>query len=102
VFHPGTVETSGVGGFEPRDLPVLVRDQRSPIEGGALHRPAESSCILELIREAGCVDEQLLRHAAPDDTGAADPVFLGEHDLGAVGGRDARSLDAARAAADDE
>jgi hypothetical protein len=102
VFHAGTVEISGVGGFESCDLPLLVRDQRSPIEAGALHRPTESSSILELVREAGCVDEQLLRHAAPDDTGAADPVFLGENDLGAVGGRDARSPDAARAAADDE
>src|ERR1700746_3349184 len=28
VFHAGTVEISGVGGFKPRDLPVLVREQR--------------------------------------------------------------------------
>src|SRR5205807_40039 len=43
-----------------------------------------------------------LRHAATDHASAADPVFLGDHHLGAVARGDARGAHATRAAADDE
>ena len=50
----------------------------------------------------GAVDEQFLGHAAADHAGAADPIFLGDGDAGAVRGRDPRRAHAARAGADDE
>src|SRR5258708_32382658 len=93
---------SVVGDSSPRARPVLVRAQRTAVEAGPFHGPSVSGGIPEIVREAGCVDEQFLRHAAPDDAGAADPVLLGEHHLRAVGCRDARGPDTARATADDE
>ena len=92
----------GIGGFEPRDLAVLVGDQRRPVERRLGDRPAEAGGVLELVGEARGVDQELLRHAAADHAGAADAVFLGDHHARAVARRDARGAHAARARADDE
>ena len=65
--------------FEPRDLLVLVGDQRRPVERRLRHGPAEARGILELAGKARGVDQELLRHAAADHAGAADAIFLGDH-----------------------
>src|SRR6266568_2428545 len=111
VFQHGTAldqlnirpfERGGVSGLEPGDLAVLVGDQLCPVEGGLAHGPAIASGVLELVGEARGIDQKLLRHAASDDTGAADPVFLGNHDPRAIGSRDARGAHPARARTDHE
>src|SRR5581483_10228034 len=48
------------------------------------------------------VDEELLGHAAADDAGAAEAVFLRDRHLGAMPRGDAGGAHASRAAADDE
>ena len=64
--------------------------------------PAEAARVLEVVGEAAGIDEELLGHAAADDAGAAEPVLLGDGDLGAVARRNARRAHAARAGADHE
>ncbi len=96
------IERRDIGRLEARDLLVLVGDQRRPVEHRMMHRPAEAGRVLELMGEAGRVDQELLRHAAADHAGAADAVFLRDHDLRAMTGRDAGGAHAAGAGADDE
>ena len=88
--------------FEARDLLVLVGDQHVPVEFRPRHRPAEAAGILEILDIVAGIDEQLLGDAAADHAGAAEAVFLGDGDLGAVAGRQPAGAHAARAAADDE
>ena len=75
---------------------VEIIDSRAVIEDPHTVR------ILKFIGEAARVDHELLRHAAPDDAGAADPVLLRQHHLGARTGRDPGRAYAARPASDDE
>ena len=98
----GLLEVGAVGRLEPRDLLVLVGDERRPVEGRRRHRPAEARGIGELVGKPRGVDEELLRHAAADHAGAADPILLGDHHLGAVTRGDPGRAHAAGAGADDE
>ena len=98
----GPLQAGAVEALEPRDLGVLVGDQRRPVERALLEAPAEPCRVLELVAEAAGVDQQLLGHAAADHAGAAEAVLLGDGHLGAVAGRNARRAHPAGAAADDE
>ena len=98
----GALDEAAVDAFEPLDLPVLVGEQRRPVEAGAFAGPAVALGVLEVVAEAAGVNQQLLGYAAADRAGAAEPVFLGNRHLGAMAGRDASGAHAARAAADDE
>ncbi len=98
----GFAERRAIGRFEPRDLAILVGDQRRPVERGLRHRPAEAGGVLEFAAKARRIDQKLLRHAAADDAGAAEAIFLGDHDARAMLGGDARGAHAARSASDDE
>ena len=100
--HPRLPQRGDIGRFEACDLLVLVGDQRRPVEDGMMDGPAETRRILELLREARRVDQQLFRDAAADDAGSADAVLLGDRDLGPVAGRNAGRAHAARARPDDE
>src|SRR5262249_9067119 len=91
-----------VDALKARDLPVLVGDQRGPVEAGAVQGPAEPYRVLEVVAEAAGVDEELLRHAAADHAGAAEAVFLGNLHPGTLLARDAPRAHRGRAAADDE
>ena len=96
------LERAGVGGFQPRDLAILVGDQRRPVKVRLGNRPAVTGRILEFVGKARGIDQKLLRHAAADDAGAADAIFLGDHHARAVTRRNARGPHAARARADDK
>ena len=98
----GVSSVAFVDSLEAGDLLILVGDQRRPVEAHAGGRPAEADRILEGVGEAAGIDQQLLRHAAADDAGAADPVLLGHRHLGAMAGGNPRRPHAARAGADDE
>ena len=95
-------QVCGVGRLEPRDLAVLVGDQRFPVERGLAHRPAVAGRILELVGKARGIHQQLLRHAAADHAGAADAIFLRHHHARAMAGRDPRRAHAAGSGTDDE
>ena len=69
-------QSRAIRSLKARDLPVLVRNQRRPIEFGPLDRPAITCRILEMFRELRGVHEELLRHAAANDTGSTEPVFF--------------------------
>ncbi len=98
----GLFEIGRIDAGEARDFLFLGGDQRRPVEADGRHGPAEPGRILEFVAKAARVDVELLRHAAADHAGAADPEFLGDGDLRAVPRRDARRADAAGAGADDE
>ena len=104
-FHhlrAGFLDVGGVDALEPRDLLVLVGDQRRPVEGDFGDGPAKTRGVLDLVADMRADHEQLFRHAAADHAGAAHPVFLGDHHFGAVTGRDAGGAHAARTAPDDK
>ena len=99
---PDAFEIGAIGGRKTGDLLLLGRDEARPVEGRLADAPAEPGGVGELVGEAAGVDVKLLRHAAADDAGAADPALLGDDRLRAMPGGDARRPHAARACADDE
>ena len=99
---PGIVEALAVETLEARDLAILVGDELRPVERGIVHSPAISGRILKMLGKLRGVDVELLRHAAADDAGAAEPEFLGDrHALAEAGGKPPRPH-AAGTAADDK
>ena len=60
-----------VDAIEPFNFAVLVGDQGSPVEFRAAQCPAESLGLLEVLGEVRAVHQQLFRHTANVDTGAA-------------------------------
>ena len=98
----GPLERAGVGGFEPRNLPILVGDQLPPVEHRLVDGPAVARRVLELVGKTRGIDQQFLGNAAADHAGAADPEFLRHHDARAVAGSNPRRPHAARAGTDDE
>ena len=96
------VEIGRIGRLETGDFLVLVGDQRRPVERARRDRPAEAGRILDLLMHMRGIDQKLLRHAAADHAGAADPVLLRHQHARAVAGGDPRRTHAARAATDDE
>src|SRR3546814_6431676 len=81
-LHAGIGQQRLVDALQAVDLPVLVGDQGRPVEAGGRHRPAEAGGILEVLVEVGGVGQQLFRHAAADDAGAAVAVGLGDGQIG--------------------
>src|SRR6185369_14906634 len=79
-LRAGLGEVGAVDAFEARDLLVLVGDQRRPVELRRAHLPAIGSAVLEILAELRGEYQELLRHAAADDAGAADPVGFGDAD----------------------
>ena len=98
----GRIEQAAVDPVESLDLPVLVRDELPPVEGGPLRRPAEPRRLAVVVRERRGADEELLRHAADVDAGAAEVALLGHRHPRAVTGRHPAGANAARTRADHE
>ncbi len=101
-LDPVAVERVGVGTVEPVDLRQDIVAQHRPVEIAFGHVPAKAARVVQILGEMRAIDEQLLGHAAADDAGAADAIFLGNRDLRAVGGGNAGGADAAGACTDDE
>src|SRR5580704_8145376 len=101
-FDAGLGEGSAIGGFEAGNFTVFVGDQRRPVERGMRHGPAEAGGVLKLAVKARRIDQKLLRHAATDDAGAAEAIFLRDHDARAMLGGNARGAHPARPASNDE
>ena len=88
--------------LQPIELLVLGGDQNGPVEGWRGHGPAEAGRVGKRIGELRAIDEELFRHAAAQDAGAADAALLDDRDARAVAAGAARAGDAARAGADRE
>src|SRR4029078_11272120 len=84
------------------DLALEIADQSSPIELEVVASPTVVLCLCELGRVFAAIDEELLRNAAADRTGAAHAIFLGNTNLGAERGGKARRANSAGARANDE
>ena len=83
----GAGETFLVEAFQPGDFNILGRHQLLPVEAAFADRPAETRRILEMLMELRGIDEELFRHAAADDAGAAVAILLGDrHFLAERGG----------------
>ena len=102
MLGPCPLEHVLVDAAQTADLGLHRIAQRRPVEAGFANAPAIAARILEDVGEMAGIDEQLLRHAAADDAGAAIAIFLGNADPGAGPGRHPRRPHPARAAADDE
>ena len=98
----GLFDVGGIDALEPRDLLVLVGDQRRPVEGDGGNRPAKAGGILDLLMDVRSEHEQLFRHATADHAGTAHPVLFGDHDAGAIAGGDAGCAHPAGTASDHE
>ena len=96
------VQHAQIDAVEAVDLAVLVGDQGGPVEARTLDLPAVARGVLDVLGKMGAVGQQLLGHAAADDAGTTDPVFLTDTSAGAVHGSAAAGRDTARAGADDE
>jgi hypothetical protein len=101
-LHPGLLQHVLVDAVEARDLPVLVRQQRRPIEGRFADGPAEGARDGEILAEVRGVGEELLGDAADVDAGAAEAVRLGDRDARAIARRDPAGANATRASPDGE
>uniref|UniRef100_A0A0N4ZIZ6 PE-PGRS family protein n=1 Tax=Parastrongyloides trichosuri TaxID=131310 RepID=A0A0N4ZIZ6_PARTI len=94
-----------VGGVDARqagDLDVLGLQEGRPVEFRIVEGPAVALGDLQRVADFRGHDHELLGHAAADDAGAADPVFLGHSHLLAAQGGQARRADPAGTGADDE
>src|SRR6185503_2084378 len=69
-----------VDAVEPRDLAVLVRKQRRPVEARFAGGPAEALGDLEILAEMRGVRKELLRDAADVDASAAEAVVFRDRD----------------------
>ena len=92
----------GIGLLQPPDFGEDVVAQHRPAEATVGNVPAEHRRIVQILGEMGTEDEQFLGHAATDDAGAANFIFLGDGDPGAMGGGDPGRAHPARTSADDE
>ena len=100
--HLVAFERVGIGALDPLDVLQHIVAQRDPVEGRVLGRPAEIARVLQVLGEMRAVDEHLLGHAAADDAGSADAVFLGHRHLRAMRRRHTAGAHAPRARADGE
>src|SRR5688572_360062 len=98
-LDPGELEDALVDAVEPRDLAVLVGEQRRPVEARRAHAPAKIGRKREVFAEVRCVGEELFRDAADVDAGAAELVRLGDRHARAVPGADTAGTHAAGSAA---
>ena len=87
---------------QPGDLDVLGLEEALPVEGRALDVPAIALSDFQRVADLGGHDHEFLGHTAPDDTGAAHPVLLGDGHFLARQGRQPRRPHPARARTDDK
>ncbi len=98
--HPGLVQQALIARLEPAGLGVLRRGQTGEVEHRLAQLPAIGRGIGKGLRELRAVHEDLLRHAAAQHAGAAEPVGFADRDPGALGRRVAAGRHAAGAGAD--
>ena len=96
------LQVADIDGVEAVDLAVLGRDQGRPVEFAVADGPAVPFGRLKIRGKMAGIDKELLGHAAANDASAADAVFLGDGDPGAVPGGDPACAHPARTGADDE
>jgi len=99
-LNPGLAQNPVIDGFEPVEFLVLGGYQFRPVEAGIDRLPAVAAGILEVVGEVAGVDQELLRHAAAHDAGAAEAQVLDDGDPGPRGRRPPRCAHATGAGAD--
>src|SRR5215813_674923 len=85
-----------IGCLQPRNLLVLVGDQRGPVEGCGWNSPAKSSGIVDFVTYVGAEHQEFLGHAAADHAGSAHPVLFRDHYACTIASRDPGGADPAR------
>ena len=94
-LHTRALQRAAIGIFKPRDFLVLRRLQRREIEADVFCAPTKTARILKIVTKAACIDIELFRHTAADDTGATHPAFFGKNNFRAITGRDTGGTHAA-------
>ncbi len=87
---------------ETLDLPVLVGDQRRPVERRLTTRPAITLGLSQFFLEMRAVDQQLLRHASHVHAGATQVATFGNRHARTEAGGKTRRTDTTGAGANDE
>ena len=98
----GVVQQAAIDAVQPGDLPVLGGKQLGPVVRALLDGPAEAGGVIGKTAILAGLHQQLLRHAADIDAGAAPETLLRDRHAGAVAGGNAGTANTGRAAADDE
>src|SRR5262249_14406261 len=96
-FHQSdlvALKRGDVRGFEPCNLAVLVGNQRGPMERWIRHCPAVASCIFKFVGKSRRVDQKLFRNTTAYNACPTNPIFLGDHNAGAMTGGDPRGTHA--------
>src|SRR5690606_30187280 len=101
-LRAGILQSQAIEPFEAANFPILCGNQLFPVEACFAHLPAESGRVLEMFGELRCIDEQLFRHAAANDAGSPEPVFLRNRHPLAEGSREPSRPDTAGTSADHE
>ena len=101
-LHACVFEQTAVDPVQTLDLPVLVGDEPSPVEGGRPRGPAESRSFAVVVGEGRRADEELLRHTADVHAGTPQVARLGDCHPCTVAGSHPGGANAARAGADHE
>src|SRR5262245_45441477 len=83
-LHARLLKQRAIDAFKPRDLVILVGNQRGPMQRRGWAAPARADRILEIIAKAAGIHQQLFGNTAANDAGPAEPVFLRKGDLGAM------------------
>src|SRR6185437_3457672 len=93
------VQKGPIDALKPGNFPILRGDQFAPVVRSLADRPAEPGRIVRPGAIFPGLDEQLFRHTADIDAGAAPETLLGDTDPGAMTGRDAGAAHAGGSAA---
>ncbi len=94
-------ENAPVDALQTVEFGVLALDQHTPVDlRRHVEPPAVAERVLEVVGEVRGVDEQLFRHTAADDAGAADAALLDDRGPCAIAAGQPGGADAAGTGAD--
>ena len=100
--HAAVHQDAAIDAVQALNLAILVGDQGLPVEGRAVDGPAVALRLADVLSVVRTVDQQLLRHTADVDAGAAQVAALGDGHFRAKACSEARRTYATGTRTDDE